>query len=446
MSSVRWAVLSAALVVVPVGIGDVSPAGATGTFRGFARADAIDISFTDTGAPVFPEGPIVEASPATAEATIDSSGLSQGYASAPSPGRQITALPGVANGVTPNAPFPAYPFSAGSDYPRQPSAQQVQGPFAVSAVSGPARSESTAHAGGASGDPAFGSARSMATAERDDLGTVTATATAELNGLVTGALVKIGRIESRASIVSAANQPAVIDTAFNVIGLTVGGVVVGITKDGLTTAPGTPPGLDLNAVNGALAQAGMSIAYLPAKESATAVESAGLALSFTTEIPGQGTVLSTFTLGRVRAVAEQAGSDTADQDTSLLSPVPAQPATDAGPESSEPGTDADPAVIPALPARLPDAGSTSPTAGPIATPTPDDPTAMAASRRPAGAALSTGRPVAHRIVGPYARGTYLSLLAGAAVLLILTAASVRIFSGARIAASDPSTGPVLRLR
>jgi len=300
----------AAAVLAPWG----RPASADGpppafsTFTASASAAPLALELVDSGAPVIPGGQVLYATPTFSRADLDSVGNSTGLAAAPFPGDAIPALMGAANGASPTGPvFPPYPFTVTSRYPGEPEAAQARGPETLKATSSEHGSDGDAYVGLARGNPGIASVASTSNVKHDPAtGEVTAQATGVIDGLALDQNVVINHIAGHAQISARPGQPIVKQTAFSVGTMTVGGQTVGFTDKGFVPADGAKPGPDIGALTKQLSAAGITFAFVPARETDNSVDSAGLAIGYSREVPNVGVMKVTLTLGRVTAKVEAA--------------------------------------------------------------------------------------------------------------------------------------------
>ena len=377
-----------------------------------ARADALAVQVIDPAAPLFPAGEITYATPATAQAVVDSVGESTAFASSPYPGDALAGLPSLVNGFAGNGgfpPLPAYPFLAASSYPRTPTSDQTQGPYRISATSAPTTSTGSAQIGVLTA-PAIAAVRATATATVDPAtGRMTALANDTIDALAIGPLLTIGDVSAYARVVSTPGQAPLKQTSFSVGTITIGGVTVGFTDKGLQVGTGTVPGVSPDALNALLRSAGVTLTYLPAVQTPTSIESAGLAVTWARAVPSQGVVTVTITLGRVLVQTTYAsGGSDASGSTSPLPPAPP------------------PRSLASAPDRLPSLITPAAPAGP----TPSAPT-LVPGRPAAVSALATP------FVGRLSRWVFLVLL-GAGVAFVLAASWTD-------RTRRPTSPPVLRL-
>jgi hypothetical protein len=273
-----------------------------------AKADALSIEVYDSAVPVVPPGqPAVFASPSSTQALFDSLGEATGFASAPYPGEFAGSLPSTVNGLGFGKlpPVPSLPFTVTSSYPGAPSAEQSNGPFGISSVSSATGSTANAHIGLAIGGPSVLSSTAASSATQDpNTGTLVAQADTSVEGLSLGPLLTVGRISAHAKLTALAGKNPTKATSFSVGWMSIAGIPVGLTNNGFQAGPGTPVGLNLSSLTKLLEGAGINLSYLPAVQTPTSVDSAGLAVTFTKTVPTQGPVKTTLILGHVSATAE----------------------------------------------------------------------------------------------------------------------------------------------
>jgi hypothetical protein len=279
----------------------------SGTFTVVSRADALSIGVIDPGAPVVPAGVLLDASPATAQATFDSLGQSSAFAALPFPGEFFATLPGTLNGLLAGQapPFPPYPAYVTSSYPASPQNSQTQGPYGITATSSQSGSVGDAVVGLATGSPQAAEVHARAeTAQKPD-GLVVADALTDTEGLTLGTLVRIASITSHVRMTLLPGQKPKAESAIQFGTLTVGGMVVGLTDRGLEVA-GSPKSPDTTVVTDLLAKAGIGLTLVPSVHTPTSIVSGGLRITTTNNVRNQGRVVTTIVLGRVSASLENA--------------------------------------------------------------------------------------------------------------------------------------------
>ena len=325
----RAMALSGVAMMVTGSLGITTRAGAEtvtlGSYRVATHGDAVQFTFVDEGAPVFPGGEVLASSPATAAAFVDSTGQSSAFASAPYPGQTWISFPGTYNGVRPpgSPEAPPYPWYVSSNHPGNPEAKLEQGPVALEAKSAADTSASKARSGAvtsAAAQVATATANSLVAVDQA-AANVTAATDVTVDGFALGPEVSFGHLSGRAKLSSANGAAPVKESAFEVASFTVGGQRVAFTDEGFVVggSPGQP--VDTAPVDTITSPAGAKVTYLPAVETPTSVESAGFSIAFRQTVPNQGVVGITMTFGRVKAVLEAlaAPPDLGSADVSLPS-------------------------------------------------------------------------------------------------------------------------------
>jgi hypothetical protein len=379
------------------------------------------------------------------QSTFSSAGSSQAFASLPYPGSTAVSGPSLLTGIT-GLPVPAYPFYAGASYPTQPQ-QEVTDPaggYVLRAKADERGSRGLATAGSAG--PERPGARAEAGAEVvTDGGVVTVTASSLNQTLQLGPL-SIGSVRSSSvTKYDPSSADPVTTTAFTVEGGRVGDVVFSFGPDGLHVAKQAIPlpvsgGLD--ALNQALAPAGISVRF----QAPTPIKGGALAgvmeLSSDAPVPGAGTGRFRLRLGgAMSAVALGGAAPRVDLPAAVgpppEAPPPASEAAERPPVSSAAGSEGSIGAGIGLPA--PPSGtasrslmpaSPSGSAGPVVADTA--PSASPASDAPTGSLRRQGESIAaaEPIVSPrdFDASTRLALLlvAGGGIALALLAGWSRI--------------------
>ena len=155
-----------------------------------------------------------------------------------------------------------------------------------------------------------------------------------------------------------------------------------------------------------LAAGGISINYLPATETPTSIESAGLAVSVAQDVPSQGKVTTTYILGRVSTILEPGGLASTEQQAGPLAGIPDVPGSDpvglGAPAASDVGDTAS-------------TGSFQTTAvGAVPSLGPGDGRTATPGRADAGGARGLALP----LLGHTSSGIYLALVGASFALLI----------------------------
>lgn len=349
--------LGAALILIgAAGLGFAGRATADGgglgeTYTITARADTFAFEFVETGAPAAPGGEIFYATPSTAQALLDSVGRSQGYAAAPSPGPFFATLPSNGNGVLAGFgfpfSFPDYPFYAASDHPVSPSSDKAFGPFRARAESNQLSAIGDARSGGLTNDdPAFLSSRAAARVTVDpDTRVRTAVADSRFDGFTTGPLA-LGQSLAQAKMTQTPGSPPTKVSSFTIGSIRIAGVEIAMTDDGFKLGDQAPPTTDMGQLFGALASAGITIEYLPARQTETSIDSAGLRITRAGADPNGTQHKVALILGRVSASITGGNSPLVSADpprvpdeppaSPAVAPSPSAPASDSPVRGEDP--------------------------------------------------------------------------------------------------------------
>ena len=325
MSSLRFPtrpiVLALSISVLPVLLlsSEARAESALPEASGFSVAASADAMKMDVQTGLFgaafpglpPDEPPMEGSAAYTEAAYDDLGNNSGVASAPYPGSFAVAFPGLLRGVSrPGGqpgigqapPLPDWPFIVTSTYPGREKSSQVNGPYGITSTSGPVGSEATAKAGTMSGASLLSPTSHSAALWDPSSGTFVAKADSSFVAFAVDPVLKLGDVESHATVTSApgAERPTMA-ASFEVGTMTVAGMKVGVTDKGFVVGPSANPRPDLGSLKPVLAAAGIEIEFLPTETTPTGILSAGLRISAKQTFPVQGPVKETWTVGRVRA-------------------------------------------------------------------------------------------------------------------------------------------------
>jgi hypothetical protein len=346
-------VVGCAATQLPAGGGLAGAIGTPPAYTATAAADGARLGMTVPNAPGT-STPIDGGGP-SAQATVSSLGTSQAFASLPYPGDLPVRLPGLLAGVG-VAGVPQYPFYASSDHPTTPDASLQAPGYSLRATSRDERSSAEAAAQAPDGNPA--SYRSGASVGPAGDGTIVATADSLARNLRIGDLV-VGEAVSRAEARLAGHGEVERAAAFELTGVSIAGTAVNIGPDGVTVAGARTPLPGDSGVLAALAEHGITIAYIRPLETAHGVVAGGLRVAVTGTTPDgtRGTVM--LTLGRATASVETAAGAHPSPATGVeIEPdpglAPSSPAGDSGPNGEEvPGAGPSAPVVaaPALPSR-----------------------------------------------------------------------------------------------
>jgi len=375
---------------------------------------------------------VVDGGGTVAQAQLDGGGNSRSFAALPYPGDVVISGPGLFAFATGQQLPGGYPFFVAAETPLRPEAK-LDGPggrYALAARAGPRRSAGQGRlvfGDGESGGHTHGEAVTEVTAD----GTVRSAATSITEGLaLAGGQFRIGAVRSSSvtTLAPGASRPVSISSLV-VEGMVVAGVPVIVGPDGLSVAgSAVPGGAGIEAVEQALAQAGIEVQLVEAQahnggERARSLEIRTVATPPSPGFPPQQVVI---TLGGA-TTAINVGQSLSGGVPSLPPVGASEPAPDAGPGRS-PETAGEPPASSVTRPSVAGAGP-RPRANPTgqgalvsAVPLSDPgPTVAAPAVTPAPAAAGQGQPL-QRVT--LARGLrhpltafYLPLVVGVAVAL-----------------------------
>jgi len=301
-----------------------------------ADAEPALVAANDSKAPVVPQGvDVVDLTPATAQAELDNLQQSEAFAGSPDIGPFVDTLPDTVDGLlSGQAPtLPSFPFSATSTV-ADPTDSQVQGPYSVKATTTSVESAGLATIG-ADASSGISGIQALADATVNPDCSVTATAIATVDALNLGPAIDLGNITTDTVVTEPLNGTPVVTTKITIGTITLPALgTLGFTQNGLTIA-GTSsmvPSTAIAALSKTLQALGVTVQFLPAIKttqtlrsgapSGVGVESAGLMITYEPNVPTQGDVPVTLTIGRsFVSVANAAGGIPPLSVTSLL-PAP----------------------------------------------------------------------------------------------------------------------------
>ena len=302
----RREVLNVALAVLVGGGAILAAAGSAGAdgsgdlaFRATAEAAAVRTTLTvangpGTNDPIDMPGPI-------SHAAVNSLGSSSAFASFPYPGDAGVTVPGLIPAVVPGAPsLPPYPFYAKSEHPIVPKAQQAAGAVNLSAESTQTASKAAGSAG-PQGDGPGSMSSEASVAEMGD--TAVATSKAVVAAFAAGPLT-LGRVVSTASVTLLADGTLQRKSGLELSGIRIGDQTVGLSSNGFVV-PGTgvpfPAGTQ-EQLSTALAGGGMTVEFLPERQTDDGIVSAGLRIRQERDMPNGRDAL-TWVIGQATASA-----------------------------------------------------------------------------------------------------------------------------------------------
>jgi hypothetical protein len=310
----RREVLTLALTILLGGgavVAAPGPAGADGTghlaFRASAEAAAVRMTMTvangpGTNDPIDVPGPI-------SHAAVNSLGSSSAFASFPYPGDAGVSVPGLLPAVVPGAPsVPAYPFYTKSEYPITPKAGQAAGAVNLSAESTQTASKAAGSAGPQGDGPgSMSSEASVAEVRQPYLAPGTAIAVATSKAVVAAFAagpLTLGRVVSTASVTVLADGTRQRKSGLELSGVRIGDQTVGLSSKGFVVpGAGVPfPAGAQDQLRSALAGGGMSVEFLPERQTDDGVVSAGLRIRQERDMPNGHDAL-TWVIGQATASA-----------------------------------------------------------------------------------------------------------------------------------------------
>lgn len=331
---------------------------AGGAFSGTASADGIRVglaipnfliieNFVDGGGP-------------SAQATLDSLGTSKAFASLPYPGETAVALPGLVGTLTGKS-IPGYPFYVATTSPTTPDSHADQPGYHLGSHSDASSSAASAQAGETTTTGIETGAFSTASVTAGSDGSVVSESDTRID-LALGA-IRLSGLESTASVLLGPDGKATRRSSLKVGTLSLGGITIGVTDQGLVLGGLTLPLGDLLGGLGRMLSLGDTVVkFLPATETPDSVLSAGLLITTSEQLPVVGHPAQvSITVGRAFAMAS----------ASAVAPLPAAPVI-AGPGSQRPASVPLTTAPPSLSGEaLPDTSAPAPPVPvPVAAPAP----------------------------------------------------------------------------
>jgi hypothetical protein len=297
-----------------------SGAGNTNTFNLSAQANALDVLLTDPSLPL--SGDLdYEVGPWGASATVNSLGESLSDAGAPySP--SIDTLPGTVNGIGAGdlPPLPPLPGYVSASFPSTPTNSQSQAGYDISSMAALNNAKGTVSLGiqpsGSPNSTFFASAQTTANPD----GSVSLNASAGMDLLDFGQLLDVGNVSSSLSMTQQSNQQPKVTSQTTLGTITLLGQASGLVGKGVSVlGVGVPININtalIGTLNTLLAKTGFTFTYLPVTYTYTdgtsstgsspdgsrtlqAVDSGALQVTFSQNVPSQGQVTLSATLGRV---------------------------------------------------------------------------------------------------------------------------------------------------
>jgi hypothetical protein len=297
-----------------------SGTGNTNTFNLSAEANALDILVTDPSLPL--SGDLdYELGPWGASASVDSLGESTADAGAPySP--SIYSLPGTINGLGAGdlPPIPPLPGYVSASYPATPTNTQEQAGYDISSMAALNNAKGTVSLGvqpsGSPNSTFFASAQTTANPD----GSVSLETSAGMDLLDVGQLLDVGNVSSSLSMTQQANQQPKVTSQTTLGSITLLGQATGLIGNGASVlginVPINITSELIGPLNTLLSKTGIKLTYLPVTYTYTdgststggtpntaktleTVDSGALQVTFSQNLPSQGIVTVSATLGRV---------------------------------------------------------------------------------------------------------------------------------------------------
>ena len=318
-----------------------------GAFSGTASADGIRVGLAIPNFLIIEN--LVDGGGPSAQATLDSLGTSKAFASLPYPGETAVALPGLVGTLTGKS-IPGYPSYVTTTSPATPDNHADQPGYHLGSHSDASSSTAAAQAGETTTTGIETGAFSTATVTAGSDGSVVSESDTRID-LALGA-IRLSGLESTASVLLGPDGKATHRSSLRVGTLSLGGITIGVTDQGLVLGGLTLPLGDLLGGLGRMLSLGDTVVkFLPATETPDSILSAGLSITTSEQLPVVGHPAQvSITVGRAFAMAS--GSAVPPPAAASL---PAGPPQDGG--ASVPVTTAPPALggdaLPATSAAAP---------------------------------------------------------------------------------------------
>ena len=304
----RVAVLSAAVALVaPIPVAAAAqrpPLPATtssSAWAGAASADGVRVGVVVNEFLVVSN--IVDAGGPSAQAVVNAFGDSQAYAAYPYPGEIVLTAHGLSQGAAPD-----YPLIAQSNA-THPDSEVTQGPYDLHARSADDTATAVARAAAGGGGVASGTTQSVTSVVHDPAtGAVTADAESTLDGISIAGVLDIGRVHSRAHMVSTPGQPVARSFDTEVGDVSVGGQEVGVTDKGLVLAGTDVPLPPDSTANAMLSAAGVTVHYLAGASTGSSLVAPGLSVQVLQNVPGVGETTVSYLFGQAAVTAQSSGA------------------------------------------------------------------------------------------------------------------------------------------
>lgn len=271
------------------------------SFRAAASAEGVRASVIAEGAPV--TNHVVDAASPLAQASLDSTSGSAALGSVAYPGDLVVTAPGLLAGFSGGQTsdlVPPYPLIAVAGSTTTPkSAVDVPGASMRAAADGRHADASAATgAGTEAGSAATVGVSATVIAGEDDV--VTSSASSDVSSVRIGPLV-LGRLAADSVTVRGPDAEVTRESSFEVTGVSIEGIDVRITSEGLMVADTALP-IPVSAVQTVLDGAGISLRWIEEEETEDGIVSAGLVVTMVQDLPAVVTPATfAFTFGRAAA-------------------------------------------------------------------------------------------------------------------------------------------------
>jgi hypothetical protein len=294
-----------AVLAAPVPAG--AQFGSGSAFTATANARLVQVTFT--AQPPIGVDPLLDPGASTAQAQVDSLGVSQAFASSAYPGQSVLTADGslstVTDGRVGSKEIPDYPLIASSAYPAHPTDGVEAGPLKMTAESSSLSSTGLATDG-------LGQAVARASSEPSTL-EAAASAETRFGSIQLGKLVQVRGAHSFAAARQEPSGKLQATSLFEVADLEVLGTPIAVGPHGLMLGgrPAAPvaPDAGLSALLGALNEKGVELSFFPERKVPGGVQAGGLELRLVQAPPpqvasGVDVLVSTITLGGNQATVD----------------------------------------------------------------------------------------------------------------------------------------------
>ncbi len=250
------------------------------SFSGTASADGIRMSLK------IPDFLIVEnfldGPGPSAQASLDSLGTSQAFASMPYPGETVVALPGLLSILTGKS-MPSYPFYISTSNPTSPDSHVDQPGYHLAAHSDSTSSSASARSGEETTSGSKGGSFSTVSVSVEPDGTLVSRS-GTLVDLTLGP-IQLSGFEVTAKVERSPDGEVKRASNLRVSHLSLAGTPIGVTDHGLVVGSSALPLDALGAVSQMVSQGETTVQFLPVDETADSIRSAGLFIKTSLQLP-----------------------------------------------------------------------------------------------------------------------------------------------------------------